>query len=95
MKLDTAAFAAAAGIAAGAIFTLCAMFVAVAPETATAFFGYVLHLDLSSLDRHLTFGSFFAGVFFWGFGTAFAFALAGRIYNALVGLLIGQASKGS
>ena len=95
MKLDAGIFGAAAGVAAGAVFTLCALFVAVAPQTATAVFSYVLHLDLTGLARHLTFGSFFAGLFFWGIGTALVFSIAARIYNGLAARPVGQTSLGS
>ena len=92
MKLNAGAFGAAAGLAAAVVFTLCAAFVALAPGTATAVFSYVLHLDLTGLARPLTFGSFCAGFLFWGVGTALVFAVAARIYNALIRRSAGQVS---
>ena len=92
MKLNAGPFGAAAGIAAAALFVLCAAFVAIAPGTATAVFSNVLHLDLTNLVRPLSLGSFFGGLLFWGLGTALVFAVAARIYNALVGRPAGQAS---
>lgn len=92
MRLNAGAFGAAAGIAAAAVFTLCAAFVAIAPRAATAVFSYVLHLDLTNMARPLTFGSFCAGFLFWGLGTALVFAVAARVYNALVGRAAGRAS---
>ena len=92
MKLNAGAFGGAAGLAAAALFTLCAAFVAVAPGTATGVFGYVLHLDLTTLARPLTVGSFVGGLLFWAIGSALAFAAAARIYNALVGRSAIQAS---
>lgn len=85
MRLDTKAFAIAAGIVAAVLFTLCAAFVAIAPGTATALFGAVLHLDLSTLARRVTLGSFVGGLVFWTIGTAVVFGAAAAIYNRLAG----------
>ena len=36
--------------------------VEIAPGATTQFFGWVMHVDLSSLSRHITWGSFFGGM---------------------------------
>lgn len=86
MRLDTRAFAIAAGTTAGVLFTLCAVAVAVAPGPTTAFFGYLVHLDLSALPRTLTVGSFIGGLICWTLGTALSFGFAAIVYNRLVGV---------
>jgi len=84
MRLDTRAFALAAGAAAAILFTLCALAVAIAPDPTTAFFGYLVHMDLSGLARTLTFRSFVGGLLAWTVGTALTFGLAATIYNRLI-----------
>jgi hypothetical protein len=74
----------AAGIVAAVLFTICALAVAVAPESTTALAGYLIHLDLSGVIRTLTFGSFIAGLVIWTLGTAITFGFAAAIYNKLV-----------
>jgi FtsH-binding integral membrane protein len=84
MRLDTRAFAIAAGTTAAVLFTLCALAVAIAPGATTAFFGYLVHMDLSALPRTLTFASFIGGLICWTAGTALTFGLAATIYNRLI-----------
>ena len=86
MKLDTRAFAIAAGATAAVLFTICALAVAVAPGPTTALFGYLIHTDLSTLPRTLTLASFIVGLIGWTLGTALTFGLAARIYNRLIGV---------
>ena len=84
MRLDTRAFAIAAGTTAAILFTVCALAVAIAPAPTTAFFGSLIHLDLSALPRTLTFASFIGGLICWTVGTALTFGLAAAIYNRLI-----------
>ena len=85
MRLDTRAFAIAAGMTAALLFTLCAAAVAIAPGVTTAFFGYIVHLDVSGMRRELTPASFIIGLIAWTLGTALAFGFAAMMYNRLVG----------
>jgi hypothetical protein len=85
MRLDTRAFAIAAGTTAAILFVLCAVAVAIAPGLTTAFFGYIVHLDMSGMRRELTLGSFIVGLIAWSLGTALVFAIAAMIYNRLIG----------
>ncbi|MBI4520076.1 MAG: hypothetical protein HY701_04525 [Gemmatimonadetes bacterium] len=85
MKLDSGAFALAAGIVAAALSALCAAFVALAPETATALASAVVHLDLTSLARPVTPVSFLGGVVFWGALTAIVFGTGASLYNRFSG----------
>lgn len=84
MRLDTRAFALAAGAVAAVLFTLCALAIAIAPGATMAFFGYMMHLDLSGLPPTLTLANFVGGLICWTVGTALVFWLAAAIYNRLV-----------
>jgi len=100
MRLDTRAFGIAAGTTAAVLFVLCSLAVAISPDPTTAFFGYLVHLDLSSLPRTLTFGSFIGGLVAWTAGTALAFGFSATVYNRLIArraaapLTAGQPSLG-
>ena len=63
------------------LFTLSPLAVAIAPSATTAFFGYLIHADLSALARRLTIGSFIGDLIRWTIAAGFTFALAGGIYN--------------
>jgi hypothetical protein len=84
MRLETRPFGIAAGATAAALFTLCSLAVAIAPAGTTAFFSYLVHMDLSSLPRTLTVGGFAGGLIAWTLGTGLAFTFAAAIYNRLV-----------
>jgi len=83
MKLETRAFALAAGAAAAILFLLCALAVAIAPAATTAFAGELIHADLSGLSRNLTFATFVIGLIAWPVGTALSFWLVAAVYNRL------------
>lgn len=83
MRLDPKAFGLAAGIVAVALFIACAIAVALAPEATTALAGFLIHADLSSFIRTLTWGTFFGGLLGWGVGTALVFAMVAVLYNRL------------
>ncbi len=83
MKLDIPAFAIAVGGVTAVAFTICAFFVAVAPEATATFVGYLFHIDLTNLVRIISWGSYLAGLLGTGLGSAlFAAAVAG-LYNRL------------
>ena len=83
MRLDIRALAVAAGGAAAIGFAICALFVAIAPGATSAFFGYLLHLDLTSIARPLTWGSFVGGLVAIASAAAIFVALVGSTYNRL------------
>lgn len=83
MRLQSRAFGLAAGITAGALYSLCALLVAVNPGGATALFGFVMHLDVTWVARPLTFAGYFGGVVFWGVLVGLTFALSAWLYNRL------------
>ena len=84
MRLDARAFGIAAGATAAVLFAICSLAVAVAPEPTTAFFGYLIHMDLSQLPRTLTLASFIGGLIAWTLGTGLTFWFAASIYNRLI-----------
>lgn len=84
MKPNVWEFGGAVGIAVAAAFTICAFFVAVAPDATAAFIGYLFHIDLSGLTRSITWGSYFAGVLGVGIWTALWAAVAAKLYNLSV-----------
>lgn len=84
MRIDSRAFGLAAGLVAAGLFVLCAAAVAVAPAWTTSVAATLVHADLSSLARTLTWSSFFAGLICWTFGTGLVFAAVGALYNRFV-----------
>ena len=84
MKLNVWAFARAAGIVTAVVFTICAFFVAVAPEATAAFFGYLFHVDLTALVRPISWRSFFAGLLGSSFGMALSAGAVAWLYNRMV-----------
>ena len=84
MKLNNWAFGFAVGIVIAAAFTICASFVAIAPEATAAFIGYLLHINLSGLTRPITWTSYVAGVLAVGIWTTLWAAAAAKLYNLLV-----------
>ena len=87
MELDSRAFGLAAGSLAAALFALCALAVAVAPEWTTAFAGSLIHLDVSGMARTITWGNFFGGLLCWTLGTGLIFAGVAGLYNRFLGRL--------
>ena len=83
MKLNVWAFSLSVGVVTTAVFTICAVFVAIAPEATAAFVGYLFHIDLTGLTRAVTWGSFLAGLLFSGLGMALSAAVAAQLYNRL------------
>jgi uncharacterized BrkB/YihY/UPF0761 family membrane protein len=81
-KLNTRSLSLATAIITALVYIACILFVAVAPKAAMAFFGYVLHMDLSNIARVITWGSFIVGLLFWTVGTALYAALIARLYNS-------------
>jgi hypothetical protein len=83
MRLEPRAFGAAAGMVAAVLFIVCALAVAIAPESTTAIASYLIHMDLSGMPRSLTLGSFAGGLIIWTLGAAVVFGSVAAIYNRL------------
>lgn len=83
IKLNARSLSLATAVMTGLVYTICVLFIAVAPKVAMAFFGYILHADLTQINRLVTFGSFIVGLLFWTVGTALYAALIASFYNRL------------
>ncbi len=81
MKLNSGALATAVGGVVGALYTICAFFVAVAPEATIAVFSYALHINLTGLGRPISWLSFCAGLFAVTITATLAAAAVAAIYN--------------
>jgi len=81
MAINVNALGTAAALVAGASFALCALAVMVAPGATTAFLGWVLHLDLSTMARPLTLASFGGGLILFSAFVWIVVALTGQLYN--------------
>lgn len=84
MEIKASAFGLAVGIVVAAGFTICAFFVAVAPEATAAVIGYLLHINLAGLSRSIGWASYFAGVLAVAIWTRLWVAAAAQMYNLLV-----------
>lgn len=83
-RLNPRSLFTATGIISGAFFIACFLSLAVAPQPAMSFFGYILHADLTSISRPVSLGSFVIGLLVWSLGTGVYAALIARIYNRLL-----------
>lgn len=83
--LGVRAFTLAGMIGAGLTYVVCAAAVALAPEATSTLAGAVIHADLSSITRDMTWGIFFGGLLFWVVLAAAFFAVVAFAYNALRG----------
>ena len=83
MKLNIAAFSGATAIVTIVLFTLCALFIALAPGAAYAFFSYLFHVDLSGSAYPMTWGVFLGGLVAWGGGMGLTAAALAWLYNGL------------
>ena len=84
MRLDVRALTNAGAVVAAVIFVVCALFVALAPEAAMSFAGFLLHADLSGLARdRVTWGNFFGGLASFSALFAVVYGASGWVYNRL------------
>ena len=82
MRLDPRAFALASAGIAGLWFTICAFFVAIAPEATAAVLSFVFHYNLD-VPRPLTVGSFFGGLVLFSAWVGAFVGLVAWLYNRL------------
>jgi hypothetical protein len=85
MKLNTSAVFWAVAFVSAASYVVCATFVAVAPEATSRFLGWAMHIDLSSLARHITWGSFFGGLLWYSLIMGVLASASAWAYNRLAG----------
>lgn len=83
-KLKTNSLAIATGLISGLVYTICVIFIALAPKITMNFFSYILHADITNLVRVVSWGSFIVGLLFWSVGTGLYVALIARFYNSMI-----------
>jgi hypothetical protein len=81
MRIDPRAFGSAAGMTAAILFVICAVAVATAPGSTTSAAGFLFHVDMSGITRHLTWVSFLGGLVTWSLGTGLTFGFTAWLYN--------------
>jgi len=84
MRLDPKRFAIALASAWAVWYTVCAFFVAVAPEQTQAVFSFAMHYDLTG-SRHITWPSFFGGLLLTTAWVAVFAATVAGIFNTRSG----------
>ena len=62
MKLNIWPFSLSVGIVTAVASIICGLLIALAPEATMAVVSYLFHIDLTGLDRSITFGGFLAGL---------------------------------
>ena len=86
MKLNTGAIFWAVGFVSAASYIICASLVALVPGATSQFFSWVMHIDLTSLSRHITWSSFFGGMVCFSLGMAVLAWASAWAYNRLARL---------
>jgi len=81
MTLHIRAFAISVGLVTAVAFTICAFFVALAPEATRAFFSYLFHIDLTGLAWPISWESFLAGLVASTLGMGLLGAFVAWLYN--------------
>lgn len=83
-KLNGRSLFLSTAILTGLIYTLCIVFIALAPQATTAFISYILHMNLTGMARVVSLGSFITGLLVWSLGTGLYAMLIARLYNRLL-----------
>ena len=85
MRINATLLGLATAVSAGISYVLCALAVAVAPAATSRAFGFVMHMDLSSIARPLTWGSFIIGLVAFSAVIGLLVWFAAIVYAALAG----------
>ena len=83
MKLNIKAVAIAEAVVAGALFVLCRLAFALAPEATLAALKYLTHIDWSSVVMPVNWGGFLSGLVLFTVFTVVVGAAWAWIYNLL------------
>ena len=83
MKLNIKAVATAEAVIAGALFVLCRLAFALAPEATLAALKYLTHIDWSGVAMPVNWGGFLSGLVLFTVFTAVLGAAWAWIYNLL------------
>ena len=83
MKLNIIAIAIAEAVVGGALFILCSLAFALAPDTTLAALGYLTHIDWSTVAMPVSLGGFVIGLIVFTIFMALVGAVWGWIYNRI------------
>ena len=81
--INSRALATSAGIVGATTFALCGAFVAFAPGAVSSFFGWMLHIDLSTMARPISVTSYVGGLVLSGAFVWLVVGLVSILYNRL------------
>jgi tryptophan-rich sensory protein len=84
MKFHVGAFAHAVAVVWTVLYVLCALLIVVIPKETVTAFGYIMHADLTSLVREVTWNGFFTGLVVWYALAAVSAASGAWLYNRLL-----------
>lgn len=85
MSLDSKSLGLAAAVAAAIVYSACALLVALFPAATSAAFSYVLHLDLTTMARPVSWASYCIGALTLSVIAGLVVALAAVFYNRFSG----------
>ena len=85
MQLNASSLGLGAAVTAAIVYTVCSLFVALFPAATSAAFSYVLHIDLTTMARPITWGSYCVGVVSITIAIGVMIALAAAFYNRFTG----------
>lgn len=84
MKLNIRALMISVATVTAILATLCVLVIAIAPTATMNTFGYLTHIDVSSIQRPLTFASGVLGIIAWTLASVIVAAMVGAFYNRSV-----------
>ena len=79
--INSRALAASAGLVAATTFAICGAFVAFAPGAVSLAFGWIMHIDVSTMARPITFSSYAGGLVIFSAFVWLVVWLISRLYN--------------
>jgi len=79
--INSRALAGSAGLVAAITFAICGAFVAFAPGAVSLAFGWIMHIDVSTMARPITLTSYVAGLVLFSAFVWLVVGLVSRLYN--------------
>lgn len=83
MRVNSMALGTSAGLVAAGTFVICGVFVALVPGETSAFLGWVLHVDLSTMARPMSVVSFFGGLILFSAFVGVCIGFVSALYNRI------------
>ena len=83
MSANIRALTVTGAVIAALTYIICAGFVALAPEMATTLGAYIVHMDLTNVEKSVTLGGALIGGAFFTVFVVFVCASSGWLYNRL------------